>query len=221
MANLAARRLKMPWNSSPCRANPSGKPGWMQQKNHRDQIATDRWAFSHCPTPFPETNCSRRARIRSASRRKTTGESVDLGTIRPGFVPPWDPTASPALHRLWTRREAVGGRTTLPFVQGIRKAAAVCLERMSASRLEQWNPNRDRLIFSTERKGRIVLIFAGYGQSGVGAALCRAHSKTPSFVRLHALESIPIADTNFLARPHPSRCGVRRQSLHLTRINSP
>ena len=31
------------------------------------------------------------------------------------------------------------------------------MERMSASRLEQWIPNRDRLIFSPERTGRTVL----------------------------------------------------------------
>jgi hypothetical protein len=34
----------------------------------------------------------------------------------------------------------------------------------------------------------------GHDQSGVDAALCRAHSKTPSFFRRHASESIPIAN---------------------------
>ena len=52
----------------------------------------------------------------------------------------------------------------------------VRLERMSASRLEQWRPNLDRLIFSRERTAGTVSCFAGYRQSGVGAALCRAHS---------------------------------------------
>ena len=41
-------------------------------------------------------------------------------------------------------------------------------------------------------------------QSVVGAALCRAHSKTPWFFRRHALESIAMADTNPLAQtPRP------------------
>ncbi len=34
----------------------------------------------------------------------------------------------------------------------------------------------------------------GHDQSGVGAAFCRALSKTPSFFRRHASEAIPIAN---------------------------
>ena len=52
-----------------------------------------------------------------------------------------------------------------------------------------WDPDRN------ERVGLF-----GQDQSGVGAALCRAHSKTPSVFRRHAVESIPMADTNPLAQ---------------------
>jgi hypothetical protein len=57
----------------------------------------------------------------------------------------------------------------------------------------------------------------GLDQSGVGAALCRAHSKTPSFFRRHALESMPIADTNSLVRPNlPHSTGRQIQKRQRT-----
>jgi hypothetical protein len=71
----------------------------------------------------------------------------------------------------------------------------------------------------------------GQDQSGVGAALCRAHSKTPSFFRRHAVECIPMAEMNPPAQNlHPVEGGVgraatdsasQREVHHLMRYTTP